>query len=781
MVFTHTNNELNLLSKTLFSFNKEFENTIKLSKLPVTSFDKVDNLLKNYNENTRVSTEKLNKLAERKTTDTFTAFTQQLNGKEATMEDYQKFLSLSANGFNGVSQAIKKFNEMSAQGISQQKSYAEAIGTSNFKLGNYLTNLNGSKASMSGYAKTLIGATAKTIGLTAASTALNMVLSLGVSVLIQELVSGVDYLIHRNENLIESANELTDAYKEQASTLQNNIKSLNDQKDEFEKLSDGVDAYGKNISLSADEYNRYKNIVSEILGYSPELISGYDEEGNAIARKNDLLEKSIKLMQEERKEKLKEQTSDDNTKTIAKGAIAEYNEAFNKRDKLRKAENIVYSDFSSVNGRDSHSGSNLTMQHLQSVLPSITGEIYDPSTMDFDEYLSRHKDIVTKNYDILRKEMSKPLLTEGGTIWGLSEEDADKFIVWMKDSYDAINDVIKASHGMTDQFQLYAQTADGYDELSDSQKNFVTEYVNALSLLDKETGKKLSKDELIQKGKDLVNFVEDLSSNAGLKEKINNLFSLDKDNLSAFDFEKQANDILSQIQNSLGLDDNFIKNIKIALGFEFLSYGSTRIETLVNGVKDILQDEFDDKAESLMISDLEIAFDKLEVPEGTLLTWDELISRIEAYKSAAEDIAFSVFSNIDLGERLIYATEQFNDGKMSHMDYFESLQSEIGSVDFSNYTDSIEEANSLSQQFFTDSIQQVSSGLSDLINKFDKGKISVSEYLDGYTSIADTVNSLTDSLQENSQAWNNNGESIDSELSNSLDEVQNNLSNGNMA
>lgn len=65
--------------------------------------------------------------------------------------------------------------------------------------------------------------------------------------------------------------------------------------------------------------------------------------------------------------------------------------------------------------------------------------------------------------------------------------------------------------------------------------------------------------------------------------------------------------------------------------------------------------------------------------------------------------------------------------------------------------------------------------MSDLINSYNKGEISATEYLDGYTSMAETLSALTDDLQNNSAAWNENGEAISDGTNQALDNAQSDL------
>ncbi len=158
-----------------------------------------------------------------------------------------------------------------------------------------------------------------------------------------------------------------------------------------------------------------------------------------------------------------------------------------------------------------------------------------------------------------------------------------------------------------------------------------------------------------------------------------------------------------------------------------------------------------------------------------LVEWKILQSDISS--EVSEPLAlFSSFNGTEVGERLQYLNSQFEAGELTHKEYFDSLQAEIENVDFSSFTNSLKEANDASQQFFTDSVQKTASGLSDLINKFDSGKVSISEYLEGYLSIAQTMSVLTEELQKNSASWNQNGDSMSGAISESLDNAQSHLS-----
>ena len=135
---------------------------------------------------------------------------------------------------------------------------------------------------------------------------LNTVLNVGIGLLVGLAINGIiklaDAWIHRNERLIESANELSASYKQALDDISSSLSRVNSLKEEFAELSKGVDNFGNNVSLDTRSYERYLSIVQELVEINPSLIEGYDAEGNAIINKNGAIEETIRLLKEERKQ-----------------------------------------------------------------------------------------------------------------------------------------------------------------------------------------------------------------------------------------------------------------------------------------------------------------------------------------------------------------------------------------------------------------------------------------------------------------------------------------------
>lgn len=127
-----------------------------------------------------------------------------------------------------------------------------------------------------------------------------------VTAAIGGLSAFIGYQTGESKRQIDAAEEAISKLKETQEKMSGNFSTIRSLKDEFDKLSYGVDDYGNNLALTTDEYTRYKDIVKQIIDINPSLISAYDTEGNAIVKKNGLIEKSIELLEKEQELELKD-------------------------------------------------------------------------------------------------------------------------------------------------------------------------------------------------------------------------------------------------------------------------------------------------------------------------------------------------------------------------------------------------------------------------------------------------------------------------------------------
>lgn len=95
------------------------------------------------------------------------------------------------------------------------------------------------------------------------------------------------------QNACERAEESIKSFNETKDSINENLNSIEEVRSEFELLRKGVNTNGENISLSADEFERYHEITNKLAEMSPSIVDGYDAEGNAIIRKTNAIQELI--------------------------------------------------------------------------------------------------------------------------------------------------------------------------------------------------------------------------------------------------------------------------------------------------------------------------------------------------------------------------------------------------------------------------------------------------------------------------------------------------------
>jgi TP901 family phage tail tape measure protein len=192
-------------------------------------------------------------------------------------------ISKTSNSMTNAKNIISAYNNLVDKSGETQSKFASAISTFNPQLGNYLSGLKSGEASLDGYGVQLAFATVKTFALQAATLALNAALSMGISMLISAGVSALMSWINRADELADKVKDVTTEYNNQKKELKDTKATINEVADSYAELSKGVDtSTNENINLDTDEYQQYLDIVNQIGDTFPNLISGYDAQGNAI-------------------------------------------------------------------------------------------------------------------------------------------------------------------------------------------------------------------------------------------------------------------------------------------------------------------------------------------------------------------------------------------------------------------------------------------------------------------------------------------------------------------
>ena len=435
--------------------------------------------------------------------------------------------------------------------------------------------------------------------------------------IIPSLISLIGSLHKSNEELIQDAEDLRTSYSESFSELSTNLSTLRGLEDEFYKLSAGVDEYGNNVSLAADDYERYQEIVSTILGISPSLISGYDAEGNAIANKNGLLERSIELMEEEQRLKMREYVSDDNLSTLLKGERA------NLEEILKDIEIPETIGWSGVKVLDDGSLEYGYVNNIADYIEDAIGVAFNYEGID--TYIQNNADIIEERIGEILNNASKDFTDENGNTW---KSLTDSQIADMESYILSITNAVQQSSSTINQsLQYIPQTLSAYGELTDGQKDFLTQYINSFKITADTT-----EQDILQMKQDILDFTDFIADNDVLKETIDLGLSIkygvdeDGESLSVSDYKARVDDLTNQLSS---YDAEMQVQIKAAFGIDTdASELNSDIENAIEHVKNLLQDEFDDQINEMSVSDvLQIYYNISADPNS--MTIDELKAELE--------------------------------------------------------------------------------------------------------------------------------------------------------
>ena len=201
----------------------------------------------------------------------------------------------SAAGFLGSIQAIKTYNNISANNVVQRKKFAQAITISNQRLGEQLKSLNGANASAKTYFATLkIGL--KDIGTAFFGGLANVAISAAIGGLIQVIKSfteSYERMVEENAKLVESLKE-----------------SNNELKSEAEEINSLMSQYANIVVTTSD----LSTAQSQLIDIQEELADALGVEKNQLDLVNDSYADNIKLIQERREKMAEEFVAEDKNK-----------------------------------------------------------------------------------------------------------------------------------------------------------------------------------------------------------------------------------------------------------------------------------------------------------------------------------------------------------------------------------------------------------------------------------------------------------------------------------
>lgn len=549
-------------------------------------------------------------------------------------------------------QKIVQYNKLAKDA---QGAFADSLTTSDAHLAGYLKTIRSGSASMSGYKAyckaagtetKAFGASAKlaAVGATALNVAINAFISFGVGLVIQGLVTLIQKLANAEQEAIEKTRELNAEFANFKKNNSDNIRTLESMRVEFEELSRGVSQYGDNITLTADEYARYNEMVQEIIGMSPSLSAGYDQENGYLADKNNLIERAIELQEQEYQAELRKMALTSNMAERMKGYAADYNDS--QVDFSNADQRLTPAVYKMINYDKDHTAVRAVMEALG--IDNIESELEKytlQGNVQWGQFWSDYSDIIVDNFD-------KVVASLNYSDFGFESEGAfDKAVQAAQEAVEkyaqARNEIASINTDVANDLQYAAQANDAYSKLNTESKQLVTDFVNGFDVNDvfqkTVSGDYVQDTDLINAAKARISaFIDKLTPE--VQEAISSLFQtqdlFNVGDIGAHSYKATINQILADLKNA-GFDDETVKQLRLSLNIDSVE---TQLTTVKNGITDLTASAVS-AVDKMSSEDLKFAYEIIAA-NGSM-TFDELQSAMQRVKLESSDTVNVLdFSNL---------------------------------------------------------------------------------------------------------------------------------------
>lgn len=370
----------------------------------------------------------------------------------------------------------------------------------------------------------------------------NMLLMWGVSEVISLVVTKISDYAHELDNARDAAEDAKSTLNELNTAVSDNGKWISENASKYEELADGVDSLGRNVSLTDDEFAEYNSLTNKIADMFPTLVTGYTDTGNAILScKNnvDLLTQAYKEQKQAAQDAVFQNAND-----LFKGFKADTTDwnVFSNGGMSKETERSILQDM--IDGNDL---SSLDWRTIATVLNNAG--------------IGTNKWVGGSDEDLKKKlEENKKTLYAYARTLDATMESATSNVTPIIDAYlDSNKDFRKYDQEVQSQIKQIADNM-GY--------RFYAEFENTADLVDW-----------------IDNTLVPAFKDSDTQNLLNQLFSVDTDDMAVSDYVAQINDLIDKIAEAIGGD---AEEIKIKLGFDFVDTD----EELLNKAKRKVDDVF---------------------------------------------------------------------------------------------------------------------------------------------------------------------------------------------
>lgn len=335
-----------------------------------------------------------------------------------------------------------------------------------------------------------IASTFKGIGSAIASMAVSMVAVMAIQTILTGLMSAIDKTVMSAQEAAEITQNALSNYDSAKSSIEGNITSVENLKDRFAELSKGVTDNGKNISLAADEYQEYQDIVSQLVGINPSLVNGYNDEQQAILDKNSAIEETIALLEKQQRQEARDavyggSSENDGHKKNYEAAYKDFQEQYKTaQEGVKSVDNDIFNYLSRVQTALSKNGGQ-DIKNFNKLISDTIGMTYDEyadkinketngsRSVTWLDYIRDNSEALGKNFDNILGKLNQMR----GMTGDLSADGESLANAW----HSAYESVDASSSEVKQMMQASLEANKLYYELDDQQKTFLSQYADSIS------------------------------------------------------------------------------------------------------------------------------------------------------------------------------------------------------------------------------------------------------------------------------------------------------------
>lgn len=484
-----------------------------------------------------------------------------------------------------------------------------------------------------------ITSTFKGIGSAIASMAVSMAAVWAATQLIRIGADQIDKSFMTGAEAAEVTSENIENYTSSSKAIEENISTVEGLRDKFEELSKGVSSSGENISLTAEQFQEYNDIVSQLVAINPALVQGYNDENQAIIDKNNSIERTIELLKQKRVEEAKNAvyggtSENDGGKTNAQVAFLaskdEYKKAKQNQQMVgNQIETFINNAFTkAVADRQGYKVKNILQKYLGSSYDDYLDQ-YGLTKGGMADYLNKNADAVHDNIAAIVSE-----LNEAGVLTSNMSSEGSNLI----QSWGLAGEQLKNSIGdLSNMIGMAFQTDEAYyDTLTEKQQSFLDNFADSI-------------DSSILEG-DLENSATDYATammkvakyNDNAKKSMEDYANLieNRGSMTVSEYQEKAQKAMLSLKGTLRSE--LSKEELDAIDFRKM-FGLEDLQKQTDDLKATITDN---------LSDVKITDPgKMEEIVGLYQNWVDLHKEMSKLGVTSEEVNKATFGNLDLNDR----------------------------------------------------------------------------------------------------------------------------------